>query len=127
MVLYNLYNKIEGIPDDIKEAVVNCLITVDSKQQKVFINTLVSELKKYIVTEEDEQVVASFLDFFLHSNDWQKEDNKIDCFKYFCMNQTVLQYVKTVICFLLYLFIEAMYSEYISSFYCGNNWIISHW
>lgn len=126
MILYTVYNKIEGIPDDIKVAVVNCLITVDSKQQKLFINTLISEFKKYIITEEEEIVVASFLDFFLHSNDWQKLDNKIDCFKYFCMNQTVLQYVKTVIHFLLILFIETIYFEYISSFYCGNYWIIPH-
>ena len=124
MILYTVYNKIEGIPDDIKVAVVNCLITVDSKQQKLFINTLISEFKKYIITEEEEIVVASFLDFFLHSNDWQKLDNKIDCFKYFCMNQTVLQYVKTVIHFLLILFIETIYFEYVSSFYCGNYWII---
>lgn len=126
MILYTVYNKIEGIPDDIKVAVVNCLITVDSKQQKLFINTLISEFKKYIITEEEEIVVASFLDFFLHSNDWQKLDNKIDCFKYFCMNQTVLQYVKTVIHFLLILFIETIYFEYVSSFYCGNYWIIPH-
>ena len=126
MILYTVYNKIEGIPDDIKVAVVNCLITVDSKQQKLFINTLISEFKKYIITEEEEIVVASFLDFFLHSNDWQKFDNKIDCFKYFCMNQTVLQYVKTVIHFLLILFIETIYFEYVSSFYCGNYWIIPH-
>ena len=105
---------------------MNCLITVDSKQQKLFINTLISEFKKYIITEEEEIVVASFLDFFLHSNDWQKLDNKIDCFKYFCMNQTVLQYVKTVIHFLLILFIETIYFEYVSSFYCGNYWIIPH-
>lgn len=124
MILYTVYNKIEGIPDDIKVAVVNCLITVDSKQQKLFINTLISEFKKYIITEEEEIVVASFLDFFLHSNDWQKLDNKIDCFKYFCMNQMVLQYVKTVIHFLLILFIETIYFEYVSSFYCGNYWII---
>ena len=124
--MYIVYNKIEGIPDDIKVAVVNCLITVDSKQQKLFINTLISEFKKYIITEEEEIVVASFLDFFLHSNDWQKLDNKIDCFKYFCMNQTVLQYVKTVIHFLLILFIETIYFEYVSSFYCGNYWIIPH-
>ena len=126
MILYTVYHKIEGIPDDIKVAVVNCLITVDSKQQKLFINTLLSEFKKYIITEEEEIVVASFLDFFLHSNDWQKLDNKIDCFKYFCMNQTVLQYVKTVIHFLLILFIETIYFEYVSSFYCGNYWIIPH-
>ena len=126
MILYTVYNKIEGIPDDIKVAVVNCLITVDSKQQKLFINTLISEFKKYIITEEEEIVVASFLDFFLHSNDWQKLDNKIDCFKYFCMNQMVLQYVKTVIHFLLILFIETIYFEYVSSFYCGNYWIIPH-
>lgn len=126
MILYTVYNKIEGIPDDIKVAIVNCLITVDSKQQKLFINTLISEFKKYIITEEEEIVVASFLDFFLHSNDWQKLDNKIDCFKYFCMNQTVLQYVKTVIHFLLILFIETIYFEYVSSFYCGNYWIIPH-
>lgn len=93
VILYN----IEQNKDELKIALVNCLITCDNRKQRLFVDNTLNLLNNSIKTGLKESDLIGFLDCLLHLDEWKRIEDHIQCLKFFLMNNRVVEFLKNVL------------------------------
>ena len=75
---------------------MNCLTTSKNKEQKIAITNLFKLIQNEPDSKLIESQIISFLNQLLLSSEWSEIDDHINCLKYFCMNNAVVEYIRKV-------------------------------
>lgn len=95
--LFYVFYTIEQNLEELKIALVNCLITCDNRKQRLFIDSALNHLSNSMKMGLKESDLIGFLNCLLHLDEWKRIEDHIQCLKFFLMNNRVVEFLKNVL------------------------------